>query len=446
MPATLAPVAPMVAKLVRLLGSDRDGEVIASVRALRRVLAGAGLTLHDLAGAIELPARHQQDNAADHWRVMAHAGAASVCADRARARVRGDDDGMARHAVAQATRLACGNSRTRAGGGMKTEHWLAACIKDHKGKPIPNVANAIMALEMDGDIRDALAYDEMLCAPMLIHQPGVPIGGDVNEPRPLTDEDVTGIQKWMQHAGLERIGRQPVQDAVDLCARQQSFHPVRDYLASLQWDGRPRINVWLTTKLGADNTDYVHEIGKMFLISMVARIIDPGCKADHMLVLEGPQGALKSTACAMLAGEWFSDGLPDITDGKDASQHLRGKWLIEVAEMHAMNKAEASLLKSFISRQVERYRPSLWPPRSDRAAAVRVRRNHQQGNLPARRNRRPPVLAGEVWRHRHSRTSTGSRSAIRRGGAPLRGRRAVVAGQDFRGRAHRAAAIGTIRA
>jgi predicted P-loop ATPase len=233
--------------------------------------------------------------------------------------------------------------------------WWNDLLKTASGSPIPNLANALTILRQDAVFAGIFGFDQMQGAAMLLR----PLSDDSNfRPRALTDVDVGLTQELMQILALARLSKDVIHQAVDIVAAENGFHPVRDHLNALQWDGQPRVETWVCDYLGAERTAYAMSIGTMFLVAMVARIIEPGCKADYMPVIEGPQGQLKSTACRVLGGDYFSDNLPDVSAGKDVSQHLRGKWLIEVAEMHAMNRAEAALLKSFISRTHERYRPS----------------------------------------------------------------------------------------
>jgi predicted P-loop ATPase len=233
--------------------------------------------------------------------------------------------------------------------------WLKLCVMSdgRNPKPLSTMENAVTALRHDPALTDSIAYDEFACQAVMLRE----FGADAAraEPRPLDDKDIGDLQKYLQRAGLKTIGRDTTYQAIDNHAKDFSFHPVRDYLERLEWDQVARVKTWLPVYAGTALTEYELSVGPMFLISMVARIFAPGCKADHMPVLEGDQGALKSTLFNTLAYPWFSDDLPDI-GSKDAKLHLRGKWLIEVAEMHAFTKPEATQLKSFLSRKEERYR------------------------------------------------------------------------------------------
>lgn len=236
--------------------------------------------------------------------------------------------------------------------------WLELCQKTDKGKPIPNLANVMLALRCNPDLVGLFAYDEMARTALLKGRIPGTTGGEGDALRPVRDTDVSALQEYLQLAGLERLARDVTNQAVDRRAEECRFHPVRNYLNGLVWDGVPRAERWLPYYLGAEHGPYTRGIGRMFLVAMVARVFRPGCKADYMLVLEGKQGARKSTVCGILGGEWFSDNLPELHgDAVRVSQHLRGKWLIEIAEMHAMGRAESEELKAFISRREEKFTP-----------------------------------------------------------------------------------------
>jgi predicted P-loop ATPase len=170
--------------------------------------------------------------------------------------------------------------------------WLASCQTDTNAEPRANLYNVMLALRDDPRLTDLLAYDEMERTAILKRPVPAKViqSGESFEPRAVRDEDVSAMQEFLQAAGLERLGRDVMHQAVDLRARERSYRPVRDYLRSIRWDGARRIDTWLSRYFGAEDSEYHRGIGRMFIISMVARIMEPGCKADYMLGSGRPAG------------------------------------------------------------------------------------------------------------------------------------------------------------
>jgi predicted P-loop ATPase len=146
-----------------------------------------------------------------------------------------------------------------------------------------------------------------------------------------------------------------IQEATVEIATRRPFHPVKDYMSNLYWDGIPRLDTWLSQYCGVKDTIYTREVARIALMQMVKRVYQPGCKADYVMVLEGPQGARKSSVFQVLAGEWFAD-FPIDPHSKDTVDAMQGKLIVEFAEMDVTRKAEVTALKAFITRQIDRVR------------------------------------------------------------------------------------------
>ena len=149
-------------------------------------------------------------------------------------------------------------------------------------------------------------------------------------------------------------------DAIRDLALRAKFHPVREMLSVLQvkWDGVARLDTWLSTYGGADDTPFVRAVGALTLIAAVRRVREPGCKFDTMLVLEGSQGSSKSSAISILAmrAEWFADHLPFHADGREVIEHLTGIWLMEAGELTGLGRADVAKVKALLSRGEDRGR------------------------------------------------------------------------------------------
>lgn len=221
-----------------------------------------------------------------------------------------------------------------------------------KGEIKPCVFNVFLILVHDPDWQGVIAWDDFALCTMKRAPPPYPRG----EAGEWATEDDTRTGMWL----AARYGFTPssalVAEAVETLARGRAFHPVREYFDGLSWDGVARLDFWLERFCGVAASEYSRRVAAWWLMGAVKRILDPGCKFDYCLVLCGPQGKKKSSALAVLAGEWFGDMELDLQN-KDAMSALRGKLIFEFPELGALARSEERRQKSFLSRRVDEYRP-----------------------------------------------------------------------------------------
>ena len=173
----------------------------------------------------------------------------------------------------------------------------------------------------------------------------------------LNDTDLNYLMLYLEDKyGL--TSEKKIQKAISIIADCNKYHPIRDYLNSLEWDGTERIRYALTRFLGAEDSEYTYQCLRLFMLGAISRVFKPGCKFEVMLCLVGGQGAGKSSFFRLLAvkDEWFSDDLKKIDDD-NVYRKMQGHWIIEMSEMIATANAKSiEEIKSFISRAKETYK------------------------------------------------------------------------------------------
>lgn len=221
--------------------------------------------------------------------------------------------------------------------------------RSSKGIPYPNQFNVVHVLQHDAFYgNDRFWYDEFLDRVLISNSP-------IREWR---DEDDTRITVDMQDRfGIHGASSHTVAESVRFVAHQRTRHIIRDWLTGLEWDQEPRIDTAFEDYWGTVGDDYTKAASRNFFVGLVARILKPGCKLDTMPVFEGPQGIRKSSALQVLGGAWYSVAHESVSS-KDFLQGMRGKWLIEIAELQSFTRAEVNAVKTMMSNQVDDYRPS----------------------------------------------------------------------------------------
>lgn len=232
------------------------------------------------------------------------------------------------------------------------EDILESLARTQKGNVKSSIENCVTVLCRDPVLKGAICKNELtdkidIVRPLLWKRNG----------NGVTDVDMYQIQRYIEtHYGIS--SDKAVNKAVSIVASEKSYHPIREFLEDLHWDGKSRIAGLMPRFLGADDNEYTREVMRLLMMAAVCRIYEPGCKFEIMVCLVGGQGAGKSTFFRFLAvnDEWFTDDLKRMDD-ENVYSKMQGHWIIEMSEMLAtVNAKSIEDIKSFLSRQKETYR------------------------------------------------------------------------------------------
>lgn len=233
------------------------------------------------------------------------------------------------------------------------DSWKEKLEMDAKAENyMPTVENILTILQNDPRLKGRFGFDLFEYRETALKS--LPWRVVTPSSRYLTDKDDSGIRHYIEtFYGISSAAK--VVDAMAMLMMKNTYHPVRDYLKGLKWDGEARVETLFIDYMGAEDNLYTRAVARKWLCAAVARVMVPGCKFDYMPLLIGEQGEMKSTLPARLGSRWYSDSVYTV-QGKDAYEQLKGVWIAEMAELSAMKHSEVEAAKHFISKSSDRYR------------------------------------------------------------------------------------------
>ena len=239
---------------------------------------------------------------------------------------------------------------------LEDDSWTDDLQTDDRGKKfLPLPSNFGLILRNDRGLRKAVAYD--LFTGRTVLQRDLPWRAAGIDPN-WNNNDYNGLIEYVDTNYRGLTGKTALMDEADHVFSQNNYHPVRDYLNALEWDGEERLDTLLVDYLGAEDNPLTRAMTRKHFTAAVARVMQPGCKYDYVLTLIGPEGSGKSTLVRLMARDaWFTDSLTSI-EGKEAMEQLRGKWLVEMGELTNYKKSTSEAYKAFLSKQDDSFRPA----------------------------------------------------------------------------------------